>query len=105
MPVNLLDAVKSQKRGVKVLSPKRAAKFIGISPGLFYTEERAGTLQPQAIIESDSDKGKDATGYAAGYLKEIKAVIPNTPRTGSRRLFTPEIKEQIKKINKRWPTQ
>jgi hypothetical protein len=85
-----------------VISPRSAAKYLGISPGLFFTEMRAGTLQWQTRIDGDSPTAKPAYGFEVKYLEEIKPLL-DTHRKGSKRLFTDDVKTKIQKINKRWP--
>jgi len=87
-----------------VISPRSAAKYLGISPGLFFTEMRTGTLQWQARIDGDSPTSKPVYGFEVKYLAEIKPLL-GIGRKGNKRIFTEDVKREIKRINKKWPAE
>lgn len=81
-----------------VISARKAASLIGLSPNTFMKGLEGKVLIPQARIDGEK---RPSYGFEKDYITEIAVHIPRD-LAGGQTVFTPEVRAAIKEINIKW---
>lgn len=89
----------------EVISTKYAARYLKVSYNALIkeidtTDSNGGDICWQARI-ADKSSERPILGFDVDYLREVLNVIGNVRQRG-KAIFTNDVKEKLKPINKRW---
>lgn len=100
MSVKLLNPNRENStQETDVISARKATALLGVSNHVFINAVDSGLIKPHQKIDKDP---RPDYGFEPIYIEEIRKALLKWPRAQGKRVFSPEIRAEIEKINRRW---